>query len=411
MSDHDIESHRSARDLALVLFVQMLPATLLTPAIRPLFAMLHGSQEPAMHAFMAVNMLGGLLAAPWLGGLADRLARPRRLVAVLAGVDALLLWSVTLALPTPLVLFLRCIEGAAHVGAATILLAEAAALKRVIGDGRAMGLAGAAIMMAIAMGSSTGALALGLDVRAPFWLASLLSLGVAGGSWAHRRAAVPPPLEPRGSVRVHVHKALLVPVTAAFVERFTIGCIVVTFSLFAHRVHGVSDAGVGYLFTLLTLPFALLMYPVGRLSERVPRAVLLGTGAVLYALALGSLGRVPTAGLPWVMLLAGCSSALLFAPTLCYAATLTGPENRGRAMALVNAAGCLGMLLGPAAAGIVSAGARVPGDPASGYRAVFLLAGGSVVVWLVGSLPWLVQRLREEVAAPAPVLASATPQT
>ena len=44
--------------LAVLIFVQMLPATLLTPAVRPLFAGLHGGAEGPMHAFMSLNMIG-----------------------------------------------------------------------------------------------------------------------------------------------------------------------------------------------------------------------------------------------------------------------------------------------------------------------------------------------------------------
>ncbi|HEX7603260.1 MAG TPA: hypothetical protein VF316_16695, partial [Polyangiaceae bacterium] len=75
--------------LPLLVFAQMLPATLLTPAIRPLFAALHAGDERGMHAFMAVNMLGGILMAPWLARRADVRARPERLLAMIAALDGL----------------------------------------------------------------------------------------------------------------------------------------------------------------------------------------------------------------------------------------------------------------------------------------------------------------------------------
>lgn len=394
--------HRvEARRLAAIIFLQMLPATLLVPAIRPLFATVHNGNEAAMHAFMALNMLGGILAAPWAGRLADRIQSPRRVLATLTAADALLLLLVAAPLPTGLVLLLRVLEGAAHVSAATLLLAEAAALRRVLGDGRVMGLAGAAIMFAIALGSAFGAVAVKVDPRAPFVLGSALAAFVSVLAMARclpttrRGERLSPPASPAPGLL----RALAFPLAAAFVERFTIGCIVVTFALFAHRAHGLSDSAVGTLFTLLVFPFALLTYPMGRLSDRVPRSALLAAGSALYGTCLALLGRVPAAGLPWVMGLAGCACAMVFAPTLCYAATLAGSEARGRAMSLVNAAGCLGMLLGPAAAGIVSALARANGDPVAGYRAVFHFAGLSVWAWLLMAGPWLACRLRDERAA------------
>ena len=51
-------------------------------------------------------------------------------------------------------------------------------------------------------------------------------------------------------------------------------------------------------------------------------------------------------------------------------------------MALVNGAGCLGMLLGPPAAGIISALVG-RGDP-DGYRAALVVAGGLAALWVIG---------------------------
>jgi len=397
--------HVRARWLALLVFFQMLPATLVAPAIRPLFAQHHAGREGAMHAFMAINMLGGLLVAPWLGTLADRRGRPRWLLSLLAAVDAALLLLLAAPLPTGTVLALRFAEGAAHVGAATLLLAEAAAYRRQLGDGRAMGMAGAGIMAAIASGSAVGGFAVGFDPRAPFWLAAALSSGVALTVWrsgAPGAAPAPAAGADRRRARLELVRRLGAPLAAAFVERFAVGCVIVTFALFAHTAHGLSDSAVGYHFALLTLPFALLTYPAGRLSDSVPRAAVMAVGALVYGFALMALGQAETPLLAWVMAAAGCGAACIFAPTLCYAASLAGPEQRGRAMALVNAAGCLGMLLGPAAAGITSALFRTSDDPLSGYRAVFGLAGIGVLTWLAIAGPWLVSRLREERAALAP---------
>ncbi len=395
-SSADLAAAQRARRLAVLVFLQMLPATLVTPAIRPLFAELHAGREGAMQAFMALNMLGGLVAAPWLGRRADRCAHPRRLLAALCLSDALLLLLVVAPLPTPTVLALRLAEGAAHVGAATLLLGEAAALRRAQGQDRVMGLAGGALMLAIALGSALGGLCVALDARAPFVLGAALAfvvglvvLGQRSGAERLSQA----PAEPCAPLPL---RALAVPVSAAFVERFTIGCIVVTFGLFAHRVHGLPDSAVGLLFALLTLPFALLMYPVGRLSERVPRSALMAAGAVLYALALSALGQAPAQLLWLVMLCAGCASALLFVPTLSYAAAAAGPAQRSRAMALVNAAGCLGMLLGPTVAGPLGAVFTRAGQQTQGYRAIFALAAASAAVWVTVCMPWLARQWQLE---------------
>lgn len=374
----------SRRALPALVFFQMLPATLLAPAVRPLFARHHGGAEGAMHAFMSLNMVGAIAGAALLARAAHR--RPVHALALLTALDAVLLVVIGSPIPTGLVLAARTIEGAAHVGAATILVATAARARQ-LGDTRAIPIAGAALMLAVGLGSALGGLLLGVDVRAPYLAgaAILTAVGVSGVVLARRMdppAVAPSPSGAELRALRATFRDLAVPATAAFVSRFAIGCLIVTFALFAHRVHHLSDRAVGALFTMLTLPFALAMYPAGRIAERVTRSGLLAGGAFALAACLGALGFVPAWALPLVMVVSGIACAAIFAPTLCYAATLGRAPTRTTAMALVNAGSCAGMLLGPAVAGIIVAVARAHAMPTRGYQAVFLLAAFTQLVWL-----------------------------
>ena len=396
----------TARTLAALVFTQMLPATLLAPAVRPFFAAAHRGDVSAMHAFMSLNMVGAAIGALVVSRTVR--ARPGRWLAALCTLDALLMLAMAMPVPTPALLVLRTLEGGAHVGASSLLLACAGHLRQERGDRRAMPMAGAALMMAIAAGSAIGAAAVAVDVRAPFVVATLILAGVAlassqlslelgrrpaGPAVGERASLAPPSLA--GTARTTFRVAL----GAAFVGRFVVGCIVVSFALFAHHVHGLSDAKVGTLFTLLTIPFAFATYPAGRLAERFSRAVLLASGGAVLGVALFALGRVPTAALPLVMVAAGVGCAAVFAPTLCYAASAATTEGRARAMGWVNAAGCLGMLLGPMASGILSAVMKDPSDPGRAPRAAFVLAASSVVLWLAVSMRALVRASLAELDA------------
>ncbi len=395
--------HASLHWLIAAVFLQMLPATLLAPAIRPLFAEFHGGAEGPMHAFMSLNMLGAILTTPLIARLvssggAKGLAR---WLMVLAGLDAILLAVVSLPLGTALVLFLRTLEGAAHLGAATLLLARAAAFKPLVGAGRAMGLAGAAVMLAIAFGSGLGGLLVGVSPRLPFLVGAALSLTVAVAAPFLYASTLPVEhSEAAAKSRLRWRDPdVFGPLSAAFVERFTVGLIIVTFALFATKAHGLSDRSIGLLYSMLMLPFALLMYPASRLGDRMPRAALLGLGTLLYGLAITSLALVPKGGLPLSMVAAGIASSFMYGTVLCYAATLVPSESRGRMMALVNTAGALGMFLGPLFGGIMVAMGRNSADPLSAYRNVFFLAGAVCASWVVLQSPWLVARLgleREE---------------
>ena len=384
--------NRSVSSLVARVYVQMLPATLVAPAVRPLFAAHHGGNVSAMHAFMSLNMLGAAIAAPLLGARVDRAARTRALFVGLTLLDAALLALLAAPVPTRVLLALRFVEGGAHVGAATLLLARAAALAASERSGRVMALAGAAIIAAVASGSALGGALVGIDARAPFLVAAALALSVAASAVLDRatgttllataRASIPP-------ASAALARALLVPASAAFVSRFTIGCLVVTFALFAHRVHGLSDGRIGWLFTAMTAPFALATFPVGRVLDRVAAPRVLAAGALVYAGVLFALGHVTTSALAPLMTLGGVASAMIFASLLHIATKVSREGGRGRAMGIVNAASCAGMIAGPTLAGIICAIAARAGDPVAGYRGAFTLAGASLVTWLVLSSRWL----------------------
>ena len=392
--------HASLHWLIAAVFLQMLPATLLAPAIRPLFAQFHGGAEGPMHAFMSLNMLGAILTTPLIARLVSSgsAANSARWLMTLAGLDAILLVVVSLPLATPLVLLLRTFEGAAHLGAATLLLARAAAYKPLGGAGRAMGMAGGAVMLAIAFGSGLGGVLVGEGPRLPFFVGATLSLIVAlAAPFLYASTLPAEPTEAAKPRSLSLRDAnVLGPLSAAFVERFTVGLIIVTFALFATKTHGLSDRSIGLLYSMLMLPFALLMYPASRLGDRMPRAALLGVGTLLYGAAITSLALAPKALLPVSMMAAGIASSFMYGTVLCYAATLVPAEMRGRMMALVNTAGALGMLLGPMCGGIMVATFRNQADPLSAYRNVFYLAGAVCMAWVIIQGPWLFKRLETE---------------
>lgn len=370
----------------------MLPATLLVPAIRPLVIDHYGGTESHAHAFMAVNMLGAVLLVPIVGRRIDRLGRSARLFAGLAVAEAMLLSLLILPLSPLAALVVRFLEGAAHVGAATVLIAVFS--RRAGGSvGRTLGMAGAAIIAAVVLGSLIGGRLVAWDVRAPLCLSvalAITALVVARGTLG---SAAMPYREKRTSYLAMLvdRPGLWLPLGLAFLARFTIGCTVVTFALFAHRVHGLSDAQIGGLFALLTFPFALAMYPAARATDVAGTGAMLAGGAGLYALCLGGIPHVSAVYLPVLMVGAGLASAAIFGGILAHSTHLTDPQERGRVMALINSCGCLGMLLGPVVAGVVCAAYAKGGDMVGGYRAVFSLAGGAVFLWLCLATPALVR--------------------
>jgi threonine/homoserine/homoserine lactone efflux protein len=52
--------------LSLAMFLALVPVTLLVPGLDELVVVRHGASESAAHAFMAVNMLAGMAAIPFV---------------------------------------------------------------------------------------------------------------------------------------------------------------------------------------------------------------------------------------------------------------------------------------------------------------------------------------------------------
>ncbi len=395
---------RSVWVLAILVFSTMLSSTLLIPVVRPFIAAVHGGDERLMHAFMSVNMLGAIIGAPLAAAWADRTGKRRRMLIVLACTDATLLLVCSLSIPGWALLTARTIQGAANVGGLSILLGMARATPKL--QGRVMGLLGATIMAAVACGAPVGTLLLHQSPLLPLWAGSALQLMVVMATFVLPKTEAAPAREVSPWKLLKNAPLLRWPTLWTATERFTVGCLVVTFSLYGHRVLNLSNSEVGILFSWFLLPFAASTYPMSRIAERVDRTVLVATGTLLYGVAFMSLGMVPAGWLPAVMLTAGLASAAIYAPSLCFAATVVDRNARSTSMGLMNAGGSLGMMMGTAMAGILSHTLMAKGwAPKEAYQAVFQLAGAAELVVLALSARGLLalhrQQLSTNTATPA----------
>lgn len=386
---------RSA-SLPMLAFGNVLAGMLLIPAARPLLAAHFPGSEGALHAFFSVNMLGAALGAPFVSWLADRLGSRRSMAVMLSVLDGSLLLACLLPLPLWAVLALRTLQGAAGVGALSIVMGAARGAGPAAAHGGAMGRMAAAVVAGIALGAPLGTLLLGLGAPWVFAVAALIALGVALGCVGLETAAREK--TPR-SVRA---VAAVVKLPALFVgaERFAVGCFVTTYSLYAHQALGHSDRQVGAGFSVFLLCFALSSWTVGRSAGRLSPSAVLAGGALLFGLGFVSLGFVGEAGLWPTLGLMGFASGGIYTPSLCLASLPVPPAQRSTAMGLLNAAGTLGMMLGTALAGIVSVALMHSGwDRASASSAIFVVAGLAQWAALAAGAPALLRLSGQAVEA------------
>lgn len=365
---------RSRAAIALAMFFTLVPVTLLVPGLHELVVTAHGGTTSDAHAFMTVNMLAGMFTVP----LGMRLARRRqdigRWIALALAVDALAFVGMGLAPSLPVLYAFRVIDGAVHLPAVTLLML---ASNRASGTqrGGSLGALASALMIGVAIGSPLGGWLVERNATLVYWVGAVLLLVAA--ATALLVPSVPVPADAPRRHRYTFDRARMqawIPLGYAFMDRFSIGVFVSTFTLFLTQVHGISATQRGILIALFMLPFAILCYPAGKLADRIGWFAPMMVGNVLFGVVFASYGVVPRSMLPVAMLASGVLSALMFTPNLLLISDLA---RRGHGEGLFGAfqvAGSLGFLVGPMAGGILLALTK-GGDQVGGYRMIFALVG------------------------------------
>lgn len=371
---------RFATPIALTVMAAMMPATVVIPVIRPLVASGWPGQEWVFHAFMAVNLLGACLVGPALAVWADRLGRRRVLAGGLAVLDGVMIALVALKPPLAVMLGLRFVQGAASVGAVSILMGAARGRH---GGSAATGLVGSAVIMALVVGIPLGAILGRNDPALPLLVGG--GVGVLAG--LSSLVVLPDGLSSAMSGRaVWKSAGVRLPVVVVGLERFSVGAFTVTLQLFAFHVLQVPDGTVSRWFTIFLVTFALATLPLTRVGDRVNRYTLISAGAMVYGVMFFSLLALDARWIPVVLAVGGVASAAIYGPSLSLVSRAVPVEARASAMGLMNAAGTFGMFVGNLVAGAVAAIALSSGfDRPAAYSAVFAVAGASQVLSAVVS--------------------------
>ena len=361
---------------AALVLATMVPATIVIPVLRAFVSNAYPGREWLVHAFMAVNLLGACLLGPVLAVRADRRAQRRFFVGLLAVIDGLTLVGVALMPPVPVMLALRFVQGAASVGAVSILMGSARAQAKSSG---AMGLVGGSVILAIVVAIPLGAILGRDDPTVPLLFGG--GVGVAAGLVAWLTL-------PRGGdvQRSEVSLGALLtsypllrgPTLVVALERMAVGAFVVTLQLYGHHVLEVADGKVSSWFSAFLVTFALATWPMTRLGDRVERWRLVAGGALVYGAMFIALGVVAQPLIMPLLFLGGLGSAAIYGPALTLANQSVPDAARGSAMAMLNAAGTLGMFAGNVvafgfASGLVEAGV----SRGVAYPVVFVVAGVS----------------------------------
>ena len=360
--------------LALVVWGVLLSQVFLYPGLEDTVAALGGGDDILAGMWFLVAEFGAFVVCAVLWGVAsDALGRRTPLVVLgaVGGAASYLLISLvpTLGLGFGVVLLLRVVGGAFTIGAFSLSITMLMDLAG--GNGRNMGAAGTAIGLGAALGSVVGGQLATVDPLAPLYAGAAVLLCVAA------LAATIPDRTDGGGLDfgavlggIRSRPNLLVPYAFGYIDRTTAGFFAFTGVYYFRNAFEGVDAGLaGLTLALFFVPFAVLQYPMGSLSDRIGRFLPVVVGSLLFGVTIIAVGVAPTyPPAAALMVLVGVCGAFVAPTTMALVTDIVPPSERGAAMGGFNVFGSLGFLTGFLVGGVVT--------DAFGYLSAFLVVGG-----------------------------------
>ncbi len=358
--------------LALVVWGVLVSQVLLYPGLADTVAALGGGGSILSGtAFLVAEFGAFVVCAVLWGALSDALGRRIPLAAAGAAGGAATYLAVALApglgLGFGAVLALRVVGGALTIGAFSLSITTLMDLSG--GHGRNMGAAGTAIGLGAALGSVVGGRLAAVDPLAPLYAGAAVLLAAAA-----LVATIPdrvPEGDPLGGLvdGIRARPDLFVPYAFGYVDRLTAGFFALAGVAYFRDAFGIGPAQAGVTLALFFVPFAVLQYPVGSLTDRIGRYRPVVAGSVAYGLTIVAVVLAPTYPLAAaLMVLVGVCGAVVSPATMALVTDVAPATDRGAAMGGFNAFGSLGMLSGFLVGGLIV--------DRFGYLAAFAAAGG-----------------------------------
>ena len=223
-----------------------------------------------------------------------------------------------------------------------------------------MGILGVSLGSAMAFGTMAGGFIALNGINAPYYVA--IGLRACVGILALWNIKNPEHISKRVPLKESIlllksQPRLVVPSIFNLVDRLHMGFIVLIIPLFIVETFGMDTAFRGMMLGILNIPALLMMYPIGKKSDRDwGRFKPLIIGSLGYGLSLtltGILGQISIGMFIILLLFQGLFSGFTTAPASALVGDLVEEEHNGMGIALFNFLGNVGIVLGPIVGGVI----------------------------------------------------------
>lgn len=375
---------RQITTIAGLTFLTTFNLTFIVPSLKEVIIERYDSTATVASLFITVEMIAYMIFGVFWGALSDKRGERRIFIVVGFLGSGILYYTMSLAPDVVTLLALRFAQGALTVMAWSLLMTIGLDLVHARHYGAAMGIIGTGLVLGIGLGAPIGGFVGEIGPLYPLYVASVLFLVAAAISLV---ALDDIPIMNRPESIMTVLRSVakdakaLPPFMFGFAERFSAGFLVFLLPLYLAYEYDASPSLRGMYLAAFLLPFAILQYPFGKLSDRHGRVWMLVTGGFAYAAMIGLLGYVGQAGMVALMAAAGSVAAMLLPASLGLLGDLAPRGKHATYMGGFNAVSSLGFAVAPPLATVLSGW--------MGYPAA-LAAGGAIIgVTVAASVPFL----------------------
>ncbi len=293
------------------------------------------------------------------GLLSDRWAKRRVFVLVGASGSMIFYFLMTTTLSYPILLLYRFLQGSFTVMSWQTFMTLAIDFSESHNRGRNMGIFGAFLAIAMGLGPAIGGFIASVGLFAPYYTAVSLNAVVLLLALVGLRD--PPMTKTRPTLGQSFMLArkkpeLIVPGIFNLFDRLHIGFILTALPFFLSVSLGLDESLRGISLAIFAMPFIILQYPMGRLSDKHGRFRQLVVGSIGYGVVLSVIGFVGIQGFTLLLLMLailGVFAGITSPPSMALVGDIVGQEDSAMGMGFFNFLGNLGITVGPVIFGVL----------------------------------------------------------